>query len=67
MPGSGPLIVVAIPPSPMAAARGRVYVDLQDGWLHLPIPRDEAAAIAELGVVRIEITIRVVDSGGEAS
>ena len=67
MPGSGPLIVVAIPPSPMAAARGRCYVDQADGWIHLPIPRDEAAAIAELGIVTIEITIRVVDRGGEAS
>lgn len=49
--------VVALSPRPMLPQAGKLYVD-PDGWVELQVSREEAARIAKLGDVKVELEVR---------
>lgn len=51
------LRVVSLEPTLMAAMRGRLYVDVHDGWVHVPVPIEEAERIARLPEATVELVI----------
>lgn len=52
------LRIVVLPPTRMAAQRGKLYVDVTDGWVTVPVTPAEAARIAALPEGLVTLLVR---------